>query len=181
MNESHFKDLGLNAMGDRLALIAFCTQSPNLDDKIERLKEALNSRGKRSGDQSAATVNGTVCRSKRVSKSTLKVEFGWKHLINGKYVQVKKGKGGGNRTVGMPRHAKYEECLLKAQELFFPNLNSQYGKYSDMDTHYLGNYNVEKVEEEGFSVEEYKEKSGMTLPRLYLVTKAKVQTSKFVS
>ena len=36
MNESHFKDLGLDAMGDRLALIAFCTQSPNLDDKIER-------------------------------------------------------------------------------------------------------------------------------------------------
>ena len=81
----------------------------------------------------------------------------------------------------MPRHAKYEECLLKAQQLFFPNLNSQYGKYSDMDTHYLANYNVEKVEEEGFSVEEYKEKSGMTLPQLYLVTKAKVQTSKFVT
>ena len=44
MNESHFKELGLNAMGDQLALIAFRTQSPNLDDKIERLKEALNSR-----------------------------------------------------------------------------------------------------------------------------------------
>ena len=57
------------------------------------------------------------------------MEFGWKHLINGKYasmVQVKKRKGGGNRTVGMPRHAKYKECLLKAQN-FFPNLNSQYG------------------------------------------------------
>ena len=50
-----------------------------------------------------------------------------------------------------------------------------------MDTHYLGNYNVEKVEEEGFSVEEYKEKSEMTLPQLYLVTKVKVQTSKYPS
>lgn len=92
MNESHFKELGLNAMGDQLALIAFRTQSPNLDDKIERLKEALNSRGKRSGDQSRTTVDGTVCRSKRASKSILKLEFGWKHLINGKYVQVKKEK-----------------------------------------------------------------------------------------
>ena len=54
--------------------------------------------------------------------------------------------------MGMPRHAKYKECLLKAQELFFPSLNSQYGKYS-----------------------------GMTLPQLYLVTKAKVQTSKYPS
>ena len=34
--------------------------------------------------------------------------------------------------MGMPRHAKYKECLLKAQELFFPSLNSQYGKYSGM-------------------------------------------------
>ncbi|KAJ7380130.1 hypothetical protein OS493_010841 [Desmophyllum pertusum] len=171
MNETHFESLGLSAMGDRLALIAFCApKEESLDEKVERLKEALNGKGKRSRE--SATVDGKI---KKASKPTLKIEFGWKHYHGGKFVQVKKGKGGGNRSVDMKRIAEYEECLLKAQELFFPKLSSQYGKFTAMDAH-LGNYNAEKIEEQEFTVENYKTMTGMSLPRLYLVTKAKAKS-----
>ena len=57
-------------------------------------------------------------------------------------------------------------------------MSSQYGKFTAMDAH-LGNYNAEKIEEEEFTVENYKTMTGMSLPRLYLVTKAKAKSSKY--
>jgi len=38
-------------------------------------------------------------KGKRSLKPTLKVEFGWKHFTGGKFIQVKKGKGGGIRSL----------------------------------------------------------------------------------
>lgn len=80
---------------------------------------------------------------------------------------------------GYYKDGKVRRMSIESLGTFFPHLNSQYGKYSDIDTHYLVNYNAEKVEEKGFTVEDYKKTSGMSLPRLYLVVKAKVQTSKY--
>lgn len=171
MTDRHFDQLGLIRMGDRLALRAFCTpkKDDNFDDKVERLKEALNGRGKRQGDHSVAgSVTG---RNKRSLKPTLKVEFGWKHFISGKYMQVKKSKGGGTRSVDMNRNADYDVCLLKAQELFFPKQTSQFGKLTDMTDCHLANYNGEKITNERFTVASYKQETGMSLPRLYFVTK----------
>ena len=115
-------------MGDRLALRAFCApkKDDNFDDKVEHLKEAMNGRGKRQGDQNAAV--GGAGGSKRTQKPTLRVEFGWKHCTSGKFIQVRKGKGGGTRSVDVIRAVQYDACLLKAQELFFPNQRSQLGK-----------------------------------------------------
>jgi len=158
-------------MGDRLALRAFCApkKDDNFDDKVERLKEALNGRGKRQGDQSVAV--GGAGRNKRSLKPTHKVEFGWKHFCSGKYMQVKKSKGGGTRSVAMNRTAQYDECLLKAQELFFPKQTSQFGKLTDMADCHLANYNGERITNEGFTVTSYKQETGMNLPRLYFLTK----------
>ena len=52
------------------------------------------------------------------TKPTLKVEFCWKHFIGQKFIQVKKGKGGGTRSLDINRAAQYDKCLSKAQEFF---------------------------------------------------------------
>ena len=65
----------------------------------------------------------------------MKVEFGWKHHNSTTFVQVKKGKGGGNWSTDMERSAHYEEFLTKAKELFFPNLSSQLGKFKAMEAY----------------------------------------------
>ena len=119
MTDHHFDQMGLITLGDRLALRAFCARSgdDSLNEKVERLKEALSNRGKRQGDPSVAV--GGSGGSKRSLKPTLKIKFGWKHFTDGKLIQVKKGKGGGTRSVNINRTAQYEECLSKAQELFF--------------------------------------------------------------
>ena len=55
MTDHHFDQMGLMTLGDRLALRAFGTpKRDDLDEKVERLKEALNSRGKRQGEPSGA-------------------------------------------------------------------------------------------------------------------------------
>lgn len=113
--------------------------------------------------------------SNRVKKRTLKVEFGWKHYIGDKFVQIKKGRGVGNWKVDMERTATYQECLLKAEEHFFPNSSSQYGTLLDMETPYLASNKLDKINEEGFTVERYKKRTRMNSPRLYLVTKPKTQ------
>lgn len=159
-------------MGDRLALQAFCApnQSKSLEEKVERLREALSSKGKRPGDQERSTSEHAP-RQKKSPKETLKIEFGWRHHSGGKYVPIRKNKGGGNRSVELMRNAQYDECLKKAQELFFPNMSSQYGKYADMEAK-LANYNAEPIDNNNFSVENYRKATGMNLPRVYLMTKA---------
>ena len=113
--------------------------------------------------------------SNRVKKRRLKVEFGWKHYIGDKFVQIKKGRGGGNRKLDMERIATYQDCLSKAKEHFFADSSSQYGTLSEMETPYLANNKLDKINEEGFTVERYKKRTRMNLPRLYLVTKPKTQ------
>lgn len=113
MTDHHFDQMGLMTLGDRLALRAFCApKRDDFDEKVERLKEALNSRGKRQGEPGGAE------RKKKSLKPTLKVEFGWKHFTGGKIIQVKKGKGGGTRSLDINRAAQYDECLSKAQNFF---------------------------------------------------------------
>ena len=58
MTNHHFDQMDLMTLGDRLALRAFCTSKrDDLDDKVEHLKVALNSRGKRQGEPSVAERN----------------------------------------------------------------------------------------------------------------------------
>ncbi|XP_068692541.1 uncharacterized protein [Montipora foliosa] len=173
MEECHFATLGLIAMGDQLALKEFCAPNvENWDEEVERPRGVLNRRRKRSGN---ADYGGSIVAQKRAKKITLRVEFGWKHCIGDRCVQVKKDKGVGKRTLDMKRSANYQECLLKAQNIFFPNGTSQHGMLVDMERPYLANYNGDKINEEGFTVEDYKESTGVNVLRLYLVTKAKTQ------
>ena len=142
-----------------------------MDVKVERLKETLTYRGRRllESDQRSAAPGG---KSKKAAKPTLKVEFGWKHHNGTTFIQAKKGKGGGNISIDMERSAHYEECLSKAQELFFPNFGSQHGNFKDINA-YVANYNGNQVDKERFSIESYKKTTVINLPRFYLMTKTK--------
>ncbi|XP_068685942.1 uncharacterized protein [Montipora foliosa] len=171
MEECHFTTLGLIAMGDQLALKEFCaTNEENWDEEVERPRGFLNHHRKRSGN---ADYGGSIVAQKRAKKSTLKVEFGWKHWIGNRCVQVKKDKGVRERTLDMKRSANYQECLLKAQNIFYPNGTSQHGMLVDMEKPYLANYDGFKINEEGFTVEGCR--GTKSTLRLYLVTKAKTQ------
>lgn len=51
MQDQHYDEIGLSRLGGLLALKAFCApKKDNLNEKVERLKEALSGRGKRQGD-----------------------------------------------------------------------------------------------------------------------------------
>ena len=53
--------------------------------------------------------------------------------------------GEGTRSVAMNRTAQCDECLLKAQELFFPKQTSQFRKLTGMADCHLANYNGERI------------------------------------
>ena len=59
---------------------------------------------------------------------------------------------------------------VKSTRFFSPNQTSQFGKLTDMADAYLANYNMEKINDAEFTVKSYKRNTGMSLPRLYLVT-----------
>ena len=67
------------------------------------------------------------------------MESSWKQFTGGKFIQVKKGKGVGTRSLDINRAPQHDECLSKAQEFFFPNQTSQFGKLTDMADAYLAN------------------------------------------
>jgi len=167
VTDHNFDQLGLND----IALRAFCApKRHDRDKKVERLKDALNSRGKRQGEPGGAE------RKKKYLKPTLKVEFGWNHFTGGKFIQVKKGKGGSTRSLNINRAAQFNECLSKAQNLFFPNQISHFGKLIDMADAYLANYNLEEILDAEFTIESYKKMTGMNL---YLVT-TKAKRGRYV-
>ena len=73
MNERHFDSLGLTAMGDRLALMAFGgPKEENLDVKVERLKEVLSNRGRHSLESDPKCAEPGGIKSKKAAKPTLK-------------------------------------------------------------------------------------------------------------
>ena len=152
------------------------TTIENLDEEVEHPGEVLNIRREFSGDADCgcSTVDGTSNRVRKPT-STLQVEFGWIHYRKGKFSQVK-GTEGGTRKADMERSATYQDCLFKAIELFYPNSISRYGTLAEMETPYLANFKLHKCNEEGFTVERFKEETKRNLPRIYLVTKPKTQT-----
>ena len=154
------------------------TTIENLDEEVEHPGEVLNFRREFSGDADSgcSTVDGTSNRVRKPT-STLQVEFGRKHYRMGEFPQIK-GTGGGTGIVDMERSSSYQDCLLKAKELFFPNSISRYGTLAEMETPYLANFRLHKYKEEGFTVGWFKEiRSKMNSPRIYLVIKPKTQTT----
>lgn len=186
MSDEQLSSLGVETIGDRLRLKAFCSPLPSSStkaaslshdlerqEKIDKVKNILNENecGKR-----ASRKDSTGGLSKVRQKETLKFEFGWKHWSNGKYKQKWSDHGGGKRGVDVARDAGYDDCLQIAKKLFFPKGASSEGHEDEMYLS-LGNYAGDQVVdlEDGpdivpFSAEQYKDLTGFALPSAYLPT-----------
>ncbi|XP_020620757.1 uncharacterized protein LOC110058449 [Orbicella faveolata] len=186
MSDEQLASLGVNTIGDRLRLKAFCSSgastsrgpdsSADKQAKIDRVKALLqeNKRGKKANAKNDSTNYAAKARK----KETLKLEFGWKHWSNGKYKQKRSDRGGGKHRMNVCRDAGYEECLQIAKKLFFPRGVSSEGPEDDM--HFvLANYAdlpVNDLEDDSenvpFSAGKYKEITGFTLPSVYLLSRS---------
>ena len=195
MTDEQLSSLGISTIGDCLRLKVFCsgpasTSTTNIQNppsrktgiteserqaKIERVKEILNQKKRVKRDN----VQGTsaVCTQKGRQKETLKIDFGWKHWLNGKYKQKRSDAGGGKRRIDVHRSAGYDDCLKITKKLFFPKGLSSEGHEDDMYFS-LGNYGgviLHDLEVEydivPFSVEKYKEVTGFALPSLFLLSR----------
>ncbi|CAH3196630.1 unnamed protein product [Porites evermanni] len=174
-------ELGLLAKGDRIKLKSFCKKgiSSDREGKMARIKQIRGQgKGKKLGDPTFSAAVGSTSSGNSARTSSLKYKVGWKHWKPGRgYVQMKKNTGGGTRTVHIPRNASLEECQTIAEGLFFPEGKSSVGELEKMITA-MGNFSgdcIVLMREDGkpfqFSPERYKEMTGLTVPRLYLLTK----------
>ena len=195
MDDKDLVDLGLTAKGDRLKLQAFCNRKSNRmsedrEQKIAKIKEILGkSKGKkaikRHVDDTANPKNDGGSKSKAAKIATLKFEFGWKHWRTGRgFVQLKKNSGGGTRTYKVPRLASLDDCRDIALSLFFPDGKSPVGSAEEMNIN-MGNFSGEFVRfmKHGsrpleFTAESYKQLTGFPVPRLYLLTRHKDDSSE---
>ena len=194
MDEKDLVDLGLTAKGDQLKLQAFCNRksskmSEDREQKIAKIKEILGQGKskraiKRNVDDTARPENDGGSKKKTAKIATLKFEFGWKHWRTGRgFVQLKKNSGGGTRTYNVPRLASLDDCQDIALSLFFPNGKSPVGLVDEMIID-MGNFSGEFVRfmKDGrrpleFTAENYKQMTGFPVPRLYLLTRHKDDSS----
>lgn len=121
-------------------------------------------------------------KEKKITKTAIKFEFGWKHWCQQAktFKQKKKGSGGRTRVLDVPKLACADDCLEMAKELFFPLGISPEGSLDEMDLT-LGDFSgccVGNVNIDGellpFTAERYKTATGFTKPRLYLLSKEKL-------
>lgn len=100
-------------------------------------------------------------------KKTRKVELGWIH--EGK--QVRKRKGGGTRTLDVPKESKKVDILQYAKDLFFPNGKNKLGKFETF-SHDIVDYQEETIFDDAITVGELYVVLRMGVLRFYLCTKA---------
>lgn len=186
MTESQLEELGVKAMGDRLRIRAFCerksqaaAEQKKRQDAVEKLKSMLSHQRASKRSHGRDTLEK---KEKKVSKTAIKFEFGWKHWCQEAktFKQKKKGSGGGTRVLEVPKVACAQDCLEMAKELFFPLGISAEGSLDEMDLT-LGDFSgcgVSNVNVDGellpFTAERYKSATGFTKPRLYLLSKHKL-------
>lgn len=186
MSDKQLEELGVKAMGDRLRIRAFCerkskttVEQKKRQDAVDKLKSML---GHQRASKRSHGRESFEKKEKKMAKTAVKFEFGWKHWCTRTetFRQKKKGSGGGTRVVDIPKVASADECLGIAKELFFPLGVSPEGSQDEMDLS-LGDFNgcgVTDVRVDGellpFTAERYKAATGFTKPRLYLLSKEKL-------
>ena len=187
--ESFLIELGLKTKGDLYALRLFCEReekkgkNKDMEERKQHLIEKLRS-------TKGSRVKGSASESKRVSPSSnikprwRKFEMGWLHFSEekGRYLAVRQSTGGGTRSISLPGTSKTSDIIDEARNLFFPQGESTFGSWLDMD-YDLANFRGEKMDKlttsEGkeieFSLQSYFNLYKLTRVRLCLKTKRKEQ------
>ena len=139
MTDRQLEELGVKAMGDRLRIRAFCerksqtaAEQKKRQDAVEKLKSMLSHQRASKRSHGRDTLEK---KEKKVTKTAIKFEFGWKHWCQEAktYKQKKKGSGGGTRVLEVPKVACAHDCLEMAKELVFPLGISPEGSLDEMD------------------------------------------------
>ena len=156
MSDEKLEELGISALGDRVAITQFGT-SVDREEKVEKLRSIIQERrrSKQSGNKGKMSRANTV--GTKGPATQLKFEIGWKHWNESlqKYVQKKTDQGGGKREVSLARNANASDCLSMAKSFFFPGGISPEGNDKDMMLT-LGNY-------QGQPIQQLVDKSGTTV------------------
>ncbi|XP_076876894.1 uncharacterized protein LOC143526112 isoform X2 [Brachyhypopomus gauderio] len=128
--------------GDRIAARRFCLQHSATARTKESAKHSMLEKLKKKmgitvSDDENNNQETSTKRQKRhyakcntfAEKKTRKVELGWIH--EGK--QVRKRKGGGTRTLDVPKESKKADILQYAKDIFFPNGKNKVPKDEDAE------------------------------------------------
>ena len=86
-------------------------------------------------------------KNRWAEKKTRKVELGWIH--EGK--QVRRRRGGGTRSLNVPKESKKDDILQYAKDLFFPNGQSKIRR-CEILSHDMLDYQEEAVFDEDIKV-----------------------------
>lgn len=165
--------------GDRIAARRFCLESKGAnttDSKkhslLEKLKKkmGIDSNDETNSDQAQTTKSKRTRQyaksNKWAEKKTRRIELGWIH--DGK--QVRKRKGGGTRTLDVPKGSKKSDLINYAKDLFFPNGKCKFGDFETF-SHDILDFQEEAVLDENVSVGELYNVLRLGMLRFYLCTK----------
>lgn len=166
--------------GDRIAAKRFCLENKGTTAKesrkyslFEKLKRKMgidgNDNSTSDHDETSAPkwTRSYAKNNKCAVKSTRKVELGWIH--DGK--QVRKRRGGGTRTLDVPKESKKADILEYAKDLFFPKGKSKFGRFEDF-SHDILDYQEEAVLDDDITVGELYTVLRMGVLRFYLSSKS---------
>ncbi|KAK7944641.1 hypothetical protein WMY93_000369 [Mugilogobius chulae] len=92
---------------------------------LEKLQKKMKTANSSCSEPSEKKCNP----SRNAMKTTRKIELGWLH--EGK--QIRKRSGGGTRVVSVSKDSKKQDLLIMTKDLFFPNDESQFGKWEEFD------------------------------------------------
>ena len=98
-------------------------------------------------EASASKKTKRFAKNRWAEKKTRKVELGWIH--EGK--QVRRRRGGGTRSLNVPKESKKDDILQYAKDLFFPNGQSKIRR-CEILSHDMLDYQEEAVFDEDIKV-----------------------------
>jgi hypothetical protein len=169
-------EMYLPRFGDRIATVNYCRRTLRQPEKrkqsvLERLRKKLRHRSSPpdSPDESLPSTS-----SLNAQKSTRKIELGWKNYneVQGKYIQMRKSKGGGTRNLSISKSATKHDILHKATELFFPEGQIMIGKTKyDLAEYDIDLWDFKEVKMlEDITVGDIYDSTKLPMLRFYVVT-----------
>ena len=184
-SDEFLNDVGIVARGDILALRAFADSRRPVVEEREKRKALLAKKlllGRKKASTGAHSVRKKAKAMSKVSSKvkSREVKLAWQHN-NGeskRYIMVRESTGEGQRQMLLPYDINiyYSDTLTSVIDLLFPKGQSPRGQVLDIVFN-MGNFNCECIAEEGFSLKEYINTKKLTNPRLYLLSRQKVQAS----
>uniref|UniRef100_A0A096M4T5 HECT domain-containing protein n=1 Tax=Poecilia formosa TaxID=48698 RepID=A0A096M4T5_POEFO len=146
--------------GDRIAARRFWRKM-GLESSDENLDQA---------DTSTTTRTRTNAQSNKCAlKKTRRIDLGWIH--DGK--QVRTRKGGGTRTIDVPKDTKKSDLINYSKELFFPNGKCRFGSLETLNYDIL-DFQEEAVLDESITVGELYSLVRLGRLRFYFSTTSKI-------